>query len=408
MSSISLTASPDRAGVPADKPLPEPQDVESTAAGRSWWPALRTGTVISVASYVAWLVVTIYKQYDRKVGDPVSIADLLQAWWRFDQTKYTRIAESGYATDPVDPAFFPLYPFLIRVTDVISPGGPKTAGVVVAGIAMFAMYVLLYRFTEVEFGRDVAARTSWAMAIWPVAFYLGIGFNVSLFIALMIGTLYAIRRGHWWLAGALGGLASATRSAGLLLGLAFAYEYLRVYGFRWRWNVLAAGLMPSGLLAYMGYLWWRFDDPLRFSGVAMEPWGRELDWPWTGIVEAVQLIVTEPLVDWRTLHSIFDLAAVLLVIALLVLCFTGPWRMRQDQWVLPLLGTGLLLFAISFPAGPVTNEPLMSAPRYVMEVLAAFILLGRLRFSAFQVYTLISLPLQGVLLIHLLNNDWVV
>ncbi len=365
--------------------------------------------MISVASYVAWLVVTVYKQYDRKVGDPVSIADLVEAWWRFDQTKYTRIAESGYATDAVDPAFFPLYPFLIRVADIILPTGPKkTAGVVVAGIAMFAMYVLLYRFAEVEFGRAVAVRTSWAMAIWPVAFYLGIGFNVSLFIALMIGTLYAIRRGHWWLAGALGGLASATRSAGLLLGLAFAYEYLRVYGYRWRWNVLAAALMPSGLFAYMGYLWWRFDDPFRFSGVAMEPWGRELDWPWTGIVETIQLIATNPLVDWRTLHSIFDLASVLLVIVLLVLCFTGPWRMRQDQWVLPLLGTGLLLFAISFPAGPVTNEPLMSAPRYVMEVLAAFILLGRLPFTPVQVYTLISLPLQGVLMFHLLNNDWVV
>ncbi|MDR7279487.1 mannosyltransferase family protein [Catenuloplanes atrovinosus] len=405
--------------MPAETPTKSPADGEKagaaqaektsaaqpTAPGRSWWPAILVGGAVWAASYLAWVVVTLFSQYSRPRENPISVIDLMRGWWRYDATVFTRIAEHGYDTQPSDPAFFPLYSLLIRGADLVLPGGAKFVAIVVSAAAMFAMYTLLYRLTEVEFGPAVAVRTCWAMAAWPVAFFLGVGYNGSLFIALMLGTVYALRRGHWWVAGVLGAFATATRSVGVLLALAFAYEYLRRHGFRWRWNVLAAGLMPTGLLAFMGYLWWRFGDPLLFLE-AQKPWGRELDWPWVGIVRAVELISSRPLVENGALHSLLDLASVLAMLLLLTLCFAGPWRMRRDQYVLPLLGVALLLFAISFPAGPHRNQPLMSAPRFALEVFPAFMLLGHLRIPA-HIYATAALMLQGLLFAHFTRGGWV-
>ncbi len=62
------------------------------------------------------------------------------------------------------------------------------------------------------------------------------------------------------------------------------------------------------------------------------------------------MLATQPLAENSTLHNLLDLLAVIFMIVLLTLCFVGPWRMRRDQWVMPLLGVALLLFTISFPA----------------------------------------------------------
>lgn len=380
---------------------------EKTGAGRSWWPAVRTGVAVWSASYLAWAVVTLFTQFGRPPGKPVGVVDLIRtSWWQYDAKIFTRIAQDGYATNPVDPAFFPLYPMLVRAADLVLPLGPKFTPVFVAAAAMLAMYVLLYRLAEVEFGRFVAIRASWALAAWPVAFFLGIGYNESLFIALMIGAIYAMRRGHWWVAGVIGGLASATRSVGLVMAVAFAYEYLRQHGFRWRWNVLAIALVPSGLIAYMGYLWWRLGDPLIFMS-AQAPWGRELSAPWTGFVKVAKVLTTQPLAENSTLHNLFDLITVLAMIVLLTLCFVGPWKMRRDQWVMPLLGVALLLFTISFPAGAHRNQALMSAPRFALEIFPAFLLLGHLKQLPVQIYAVVALMLQGVMLAHMSGGGWV-
>ncbi|GAB7040681.1 MULTISPECIES: mannosyltransferase family protein [Catenuloplanes] len=397
------TPTSDTATPPAARPA---APTAPEGPGQSWWPAIRIGGAVWASSYLAWITVTLFTQYGRPHGNPIGFVDLLRGgWWRYDAMVFTRLAENGYGTHPVDPAFFPLYPMLVRGADMLLPGGAKFTAIGVAAVAMFAMYTLLYRLTEVEFSPAVAVRTCWAMAAWPVAFFLGIGYNASLFIALMLGAVYAMRRGHWWVAGVLGGFASATRSVGVLLAIAFAYEYLRQNGFRWRWNVLAVGLMPGGLVAYAGWLWWRFGDPLLFLE-AQKPWGRELDWPWAGIVDAAEVVATAPLAQNGTLHNLLDLAAVLALIGLLTLCFAGPWRMRRDQWMLPLLGIALLLFAISFPAGENRNQSLMSAPRFALEVFPAFIILGHLKLPT-QVYATVALMLQGVLLAHFTAGGWV-
>jgi threonine/homoserine efflux transporter RhtA len=100
----------------------------------------------------------------------------------------------------------------------------------------------------------------------------------------------------------------------------------------------------------------------------------------------------------------------LAVIALLVLAFVGPWKMRRDQWALPLYGVALTLVIVSFPSTrPDAPFPLYSAPRLALEVIPAFIVLARIgeRRTADRLYLLVALSLQGAAIVQYLNGGWV-
>ena len=90
--------------------------------------------------------------------------------------------------------------------------------------------------------------------LFPTGFFLVGGYPHGLFLLLAVGSMYAMRRRRWWLAGLLAALAGATRQVGVLLAAPFAYEYLRQCGFnprRIRADVLSIALVPAGLLAFM-------------------------------------------------------------------------------------------------------------------------------------------------------------
>jgi hypothetical protein len=285
----------------------------------------------------------------------------------------------------------------------------------VANVAMLAALVLLYRLTEHELGRAPAGRTIFYLVAFPTGFFLTAAFNEGLFIALIVGSVYCMRRGHWWLAGVLGAFAGATRSAGILLVLPFVYEYVRQRGRRIRLDALAVGVIPLGLVAVMITDYAYYHKPLAFSEAQATFWGRHLTWPWNGVIEAAAYVAgrrkgSQPLSDiW--VHNALELATVLLLLVLVGLAVFGPWRMRRDQLVLPLFGLLLILFMISFePKGP--PYPLVSASRIGLEVFPAFMMLGVLGRSPWldRACLVLFLTMQGVLVAHFMQpypNSWV-
>ena len=182
-------------------------------------------------------------------------------------------------------------------------------------------------------------------------------YNQSLFLALSVASLYCMRRGRWWYAGVLAGLASATRQAGVLLALAFVVEYLRQREWRIeriRWNAAAIALVPSGLVAFMVYSAIALDDPLKFMHVQIY-WGREASLPWTGSVKASEQLgdaaadgfVFQPLV----VLNVIDMLAVLVTGGLLVLSVVGPWRLGQESWYLIAVAAASFLIVLISPIG---------------------------------------------------------
>jgi hypothetical protein len=228
-----------------------------------------------------------------------------------------------------------------------------------------------------------------------------------------VGCLYGLRRQHWWLAGVAGALASANRSSGVLLLIPFGYEYLRVRGFhprRIRPDALWAALVPAGLAAYMIYTWVVLGDALRFEH-AQDNWRRTLAWPWVALRQSAGMAAGHVHdLNAFQIHNLLDLLSVAFCAVLLVLCFVGPWRLRRDQWALPIYGAAVLTLVTMFP--DFTSEhptPLRSAVRLVLEVFPAFLLLGRIgRHAGFdKVYTYLALVAQALLLLVFLRGQWV-
>ena len=209
----------------------------------------------------------------------------LNIWAHWDGAWYSQIATEGYATHaPASTAFFPLYPLMVRSFAGVF-GGPLSLGATSSWGMLVSLAVLplalffVYRIAEDGFGEQVARATTLALAFFPTAFFLNSAYTESLFLALSAGSLWACRvRKDLLLACVLAALAGATRNVGVFLVVPLAYECLKgARGSGWGREQLARGaslaLVSSGLLGYMAYLWWRFDDPFLFYS-AQKLWNR--------------------------------------------------------------------------------------------------------------------------------------
>src|SRR5947207_15152096 len=107
----------------------------------------------------------------------------------------------------------------------VVPGSKFIAGLVVANLAFLAALVLTHRLVETETDDATAHRALWYLVAFPTGFFLAAAYNTALFLALSLATVYAARRERWWLAGMLGGFATATRPAGLPLPVPLARDY---------------------------------------------------------------------------------------------------------------------------------------------------------------------------------------
>jgi hypothetical protein len=380
-------------------------------------------TVTHVAvSALAWL--------PRRDGQAPDLWTMVLNWNRWDAGHYVRIADSGYHLGPGFPAFFPLYPLLVHIFDFVLPGDALISALVVANAAAIGALTVLHRLAEHEFGPRVAQRAAWYLAAFPTGFFLFIGYNESLFLLLAVGALYAGRRGHWWLAGVLGGLSSAARLFGVLLVVPLAVEYLRQISWasqrassprepswrelsrpgRWvgriRFDVLGLALVPLGVVAYSLYCWAELGNPLAFS-VAQDQWGRHYTLPGGAWVDAVRQIGGHRLLGAGSLGSLVDAGTTLVAVVLLVLCVAGRFKFRRDQLYLVVQAALTLVLLMSTEVG---GRPMQSAARYVLEAVAVILLLARLGANQIvdRAVLMIGVALQAVFLVVFMAGTFLV
>jgi hypothetical protein len=345
---------------------------------RAWLTAVATWA-IAVASYL--LVNAMYWTVTRQ--NAPQLAQFFNVWNRWDTGHYLTIADTGYDPAKSNPAFFPLYPMLIRYVDPVLPGHGLAAALVVASVACIVALAFIQRLVEDLFETQTAARAVLYLMASPFAFYLVAAYNESLFVALCAGSLYFMHRSRWWSAGLMAGFASGTRYFGVILALPFVIEYLRQREWQWRrirWDAAAILLVPSGLLAYMTYAAMRWGDPWIFAHLQEASWGHQLSPPWRGILDTIDQInrvsAASPLDGWAVLNVI-DLVTVPVVCLLLLLCLVGPWRLGPPSWYLVAFGAAEFLGVLMSPM--VTGlPPLHGLPRYALEMLPIFVVLARI------------------------------
>jgi hypothetical protein len=286
--------------------------------------------------------------------------NLVTSWERFDALWFLRIATAGYVDGDGSAAFFPLYPLTIRAVSPLMGGHPLAAAFLVSNAAALGAMVALYFLTASEFDETVARRTVLYLAVFPTSFFLLAPYSESLFLVLVLVSLWAARRSRWWLAGAAAALAAATRNLGVLLVLPLVVEAVHQSRERRRSPVMplvaSVGAMV-GLAAYLGY--WEV-----VSGDALAPihqqatWLREFSFPWVSVLRATDVafafVGVYPggyhLMDW------------LLVTPALVAAVWVALRTRPLYGVYTWAG---LLAPLSFIFEP---RPYMSLPRFLLPL----------------------------------------
>jgi hypothetical protein len=330
-------------------------------------------------------------------------AGSMSIWSHWDGEHYVALALYGYLHEPmnVSPAFFPMYPLLLKSVPALfgtplSKEGLSYWGSLLSLLFLLFAFYFVYDLTRNEWDDRVAKGTILALAFFPTSFFFNAAYTESMFLALSAGSIWAIRvRKNLLLACILAAFATATRNVGIFLIVPLVYEWIKQGGLKEpkeRWRGLYLALAPSGLIAYMGYLWIKFGDPLLFYS-SQKNWERESAGPlatatraWETAVEAA-VVLRDPMLwahpsvqnmvdHFGNAHSVYNLA--ILIFALVVL-LAGIRELPLSLTIYSLL---LIVPAALFGT---PEMPLMGIPRYVLVAFPIFIVLGLLARKKFLI-----------------------
>jgi hypothetical protein len=223
-----------------------------------------------------------------------------------------------------------------------------------------------------------------------MAFFLSAVYSEALYLALSVGLFYAARRGRFALVGVLAALAGATRSTGIVLLLPALILYLygpredrapdhpRARGLKPRYRVRTdarwLALAPVGLLLYMAYLGLAGGDALA-PFHAQDVWGRHFAGPYLGVWDGLQAAFegARQLLSMQQAHAYFVTGGESPFVAaehnLLLLAFLAGALVATAGVLrrLPAAYGAYVIAALALPLSyPVTAQPLMSLPRFLL------------------------------------------
>ena len=208
-----------------------------------------------------------------------SFADLMCKW---DCKWYLTIINNGYdehlRTTPkvwaglANWAFFPLYPYLVRIISVIIQIKASLVGIILnQGFVLLAL-MIFYKYLKIYVDELNSRFGVLILAFSPFSIYFASLYTEALFLLLSLAAFYFMESKKPFLAAICGGLLSATRPIGCMFVIPFCYNLIKKHGIKTR-IVFYAIIAVSGLLCYMLFLYFKTGDCLAFHTV-QKGWGR--------------------------------------------------------------------------------------------------------------------------------------
>lgn len=209
-------------------------------------------------------------------------ADFFTAMCRLDCKWYLTIIQNGYDLVPrtypklwaglANWAFFPLYPYIVKIIASIFNLSPVITGVLLNQFFVFLALLIFYKYLNL-FIDDLSSRFGvLLLAFSPFSVYFASLYTEALFLLLSLAGFYFMRINRPVISAICGGLLSATRPVGMM----FSLPYFLYYISRGKINlkiIICTGLSLSGLGLYMLYLHYHTGDFLAFSHI-QKGWGR--------------------------------------------------------------------------------------------------------------------------------------
>ena len=323
--------------------------------------ALLVFVIWRVLITIVMAIAPLLLPYRPSFANPEQISSFSYPHWiaasaNFDGLHYLNIAKEGYEKIKLSQAFFPLYPVLIKLLSSLG-FSLFFSGMFISNIALILFLMLILRL----FSRY----TILALLLFPTSFFLTFIYTESLFLLLVIATLYATNKEKWFWAVTLAMLASATRIVGVFLVPLILIEMWRMNK-NWK-HLLFACFGSLGLLSYMLYLQLQFHDALLFAHV-QSAFGAGRDTKFTLYPQVVfrylKILISARPIDWKYFTYVQELLTG--IIGLITLALSS----RKAN-------VSLVFFSLLAFLFPPLSGNFSSMGRYTLVCLPIFIYLGQ-------------------------------
>ncbi len=177
----------------------------------------------------------------------------LKTW---DGQVYLFLADQGYSPHQWMNAFYPLFPFLVRIAGLLMGGNMMLGGLLLSHFLTFLAVFYLYQTARVNYGERGAFYGCLFLLAFPTGFYLGLLYSESLFLALASGYFYYWEKKKTGPAALCAFLLPLTRPTGILVFLPALFAALegrqKARPRASKWLPVAAFL--AGYAAYLGLM----------------------------------------------------------------------------------------------------------------------------------------------------------
>ncbi len=273
------------------------------------------------------------------------ILDVLLDW---DSAWYLRIVRNGYPRlVPPDvtfgdlearAAFFPVYPFLVRLLNHL-PGGDVWVAIglnIVLGAAfIYLVGILARRLWDVE----VAQRAMVLTAMFPGSFVLLYAYSEAVMLFAMALCLWWLHERKWLAAGIAAAIVTAARPNGVAAAVACGVAALFAIKERREWKALAAPIIaPIGWLVFQVLLSRHADESGVWFRVQREAWDEGLSFGVTALSRTWKAVI-DPLGSPGSMFTLGSIVAMLLMIY-------GSWKVKIPPAWTAYSATVLLLMLL--------------------------------------------------------------
>ncbi len=270
-----------------DSPLPRPHAALSVVAVGPAEPSARAAGLRAYARTLRWplgvyAVTRVLYLAIALINIPVQHWALTWQLSNWDGVWYINLATHGYPTvvshGQTTLGFFPLYAIAMWLVGHALFMSYALAGVLISIVTGAVATVLVQRLATGWWGEDVGRRSVLLFCLFPGSIVFSMVYTEGLMIALAAGTILALERRRWLLAGILSAFATAIGPVALAIipacAIASALEFRRV-GWRdrsARRSLLAPLLAPLGLIAFGVFLWQWTGTPLASYAAQRYGW----------------------------------------------------------------------------------------------------------------------------------------
>jgi hypothetical protein len=285
---------------------------------------------------------------------------------RWDAPHYLHLAEVGYRAHGEDRlflVFFPLYPAMVRLVN-FAVGHLLMSALLVSFVASIAAGYCLQAMVRLDADDGEAVRGLWYFSLFPTAFFLAVPYSEALFMATVLASFLAARRGHWLFSGVFGLLACATRLHGLALVPALAVEAIHTERRQAAGRAWPLILVPMGFVVYLLINWVVLRDPFAWVAIQGEHWQHLPRLPWQTFLHSFERLLADPPGAYRT--AVHEAVVVTTMFAVLVLVAAARWL--RPSYQVYAWSSMLMLAGATFQ---------ISLPRYMLAVFPLFVALAR-------------------------------